>query len=138
MLTNLTIPNDLYGDRNAGTAVWQPLLEEIRRLPGVRAAALSTVLPIQHPVDLITVVYATEWMHGDASAVVRAATPGLTDALGVRLRSGRFFTAADTSGSLPVVVVNQTFVNLYLGGGNALGKVIRVGRACRARPRLWA
>ncbi len=131
VLTNLTIPNDLYKDRNVGAAVWQPLLEEIRRLPGVRAAALSTVLPIQHPVDLITVVYATEWMHGDASAVVRAATPGLTDALGVRLRSGRFFSAEDTAGSLPVVVVNQTFVNLYLGGGNALGKVIRVGRVPR-------
>jgi predicted permease len=131
VLTNLTIPNDLYKGQNVGAAVWQPLLEEIRRMPGVRTAALSTVLPIQHPVELITQVYATEWMHGDASATVRAATPGLTEALGVRLRSGRFFTEEDTATSLPVVVVNQTFVNRYLNGGNALGKVIRVGRVPR-------
>ncbi|KAA6464464.1 ABC transporter permease [Acidobacteria bacterium AB60] len=132
VLASVTIPNDLYKDRNVGTAVWQPLLEEVRRLPGVRAAALSTVLPIQHPVELITVVYATAWMHGDGNATVRAATPGLTDALGVRMRSGRFFTAEDTASSLPVVVVNQTFVDRYLGGGDARGKVIRYGRVPRA------
>jgi len=132
VLTSLTIPIDVYKDRNVGTAVWQPLLDEIRRTPGVRAAALSTVLPIHHPVELITAVYATEWMHGDANATVRAATPGLMDALGVRMRSGRFFTDADTATSQPVMVVNQTFVNRYLGGGNALEKVIRFGHVPRA------
>ena len=132
VLTSLTIPNDMYGDRNVATAVWQPLLDEIRRMPGVRAAALSTVLPIQHPVELVTAVYATEWMHGDANAIVRAATPGLMDALGVRMQNGRFFTDEDTATSRPVMVVNQTFVNRYLGGGNALGEVIRFGHVPRA------
>ncbi len=132
VLTSLTIPNDMYRDRNVATAVWQPLLDEIRRMPGVRAAALSTVLPIQHPVELITAVYATEWMQGDGSANVRAATPGLIDALGVGMRNGRFFTDADTASSQPVMVVNQTFVNRCLGGGNALGKVIRFGHVPRA------
>ena len=132
VLTSLTMPNNQYGDRNAGTAVWLPLLEEIRRMPGVRSAAMSTVLPIQHPVELITAVYATEWMQKDASAVVRAATPGLMEALGVRMRSGRFFADTDTPASLPVMVVNQAFVNRYLGGGNALGKVIRYGHVVRS------
>jgi predicted permease len=127
VLTSLTIPNDVYKDRNVRTAVWKPLLDEIRRMPEVRTAALSTVLPIQHPVELITAVYATEWMHGDANATVRAATPGLMDALGVGVRRGRFFTDADTATNQPVMVVNQTFVNRYLAGGNALGKIIRFG-----------
>ncbi|UWZ83099.1 ABC transporter permease [Occallatibacter riparius] len=131
VLTSLTIPNDLYKDRNAGTAVWQPLLDEIRRLPGVRDAALSTVLPIQHPVELITAIYATEWMKGDGSAAVRAATPGLVDALGVHMRTGRFFNDGDTATSLPVMVVNQTFVNRYLGGGKAVGRQIRYGHVPR-------
>jgi predicted permease len=132
VLTSLTVPNDLYGDRNVATAVWQPLLEEILRLPGVKAAALTTVLPIRHPVEMQTIVYATEWTHEDVSATVRAATPGLMQVLGVRMRSGRFFSEEDTSTSLPVAVVNQTFVNRYLGGGNASGKQIRFGRVPRA------
>ena len=132
VLTSLTIPNDLYGDRNVGTTVWQPLLEEIRRMPGVHAAALSTVWPIQHPVELITPVDATPPVQKDASAAVRAATPGLMEALGVRMRSGRFFTEGDTATSLPVIVVNQAFVNRYLGGGDAVGKVVKFGHVPRA------
>ena len=50
-------------------------------------------------------------------AVVRAASPGLMDVLGIRMRSGRFFDEGDTAGSLPVTVVNRTFVDRYLGGG---------------------
>ena len=127
VLTSLTVPNDLYKGRNVVSAVWQPLLDEIGGMPGVRGAALSTVLPILHPVELITMVYRTEWMQNDGMATVRAATPGLIETLGIRMRSGRFFTGQDTSGTLPVAVVNQTFVNRYLGGGSALGKQIRYG-----------
>jgi predicted permease len=132
VLTSLTMPNDLYKERNVGSAVWQPLLEQIRRMPGVETAALSTVLPILHPVELLTIVYATEWTHENVGATVRAATPDLMRVLGVRMRSGRFFTEEDTMTGLPVTVVNQTFVNQYLGGGNALGKQIRFGRVPRA------
>jgi hypothetical protein len=62
-------------------------------------------------------MYATQWMKHDGNATVRAATPGLMDALSVRIRSGRFFTDGDTAASLLVMVVNQTFVNRYLDGG---------------------
>lgn len=131
MVTSLTVPNDEYRNSNVGTVVWQPLLDDVQSMPGVREAALSTVLPIQHPFELIATVYATPWMHEDGRADIRAATPRLLDALGVRMRSGRFFTDADTSSSLPVVVVNQTFVNRYLGGGDAVGKQFRYGHIPR-------
>ncbi len=132
VLTSLTVPNNLYQGSNVGSSVWQPLLDRVRQLPGVKEAALSTVLPIQHPVELITIVYATPWTHGDVSATVRAATPGLMDVLGVRMLQGRFFTEQDTATSLPVAVVNRTFVDRYLGGGDALGRQFRFGRVPRA------
>lgn len=59
---------------------------------------------------------------------MRAASPDLMDVLGIRMRSGRFFTSADTAGGMPVTVVNRTFVDRYLGGGDAVGKQIRFGR----------
>jgi len=131
VVTSLTVPNDEYKNSNVGTVVWQPLLDEVRSMAGVRTAALSTVLPIEHPLELITMVYATEWMKEDGRATVRAATPGLMDALGIRVRSGRFFADADTAASLPVVVVNQTFVNRYLGGGDGVGKQVKFGHVPR-------
>lgn len=131
IVTSLTVPNDEYRDLNVGTAVWQPLLDDVRRMPGVRAAALSTIMPIEHPLELIAMVYRTPWMSEDGDVHVRAATPGLMDALGIRMRSGRFFTDADTLSSLPVIVVNRTFVNRYLGGGSGIGKQIRYGHVPR-------
>jgi hypothetical protein len=44
IVTNLTIPNDLYKDQNVASAVWQPLIDSIRRLPGVETAALSNCI----------------------------------------------------------------------------------------------
>ena len=127
LLTTLTVPTDRYKDRNLATEVWQPLLDQIQTTPGVRAAALSTVLPIDHPVELLTVIYNTERTHKDESATVRAATPGLMNVLGVRMLAGRFFNQQDTASSLPVTVVNQTHVNRYFGGENPIGRQIRYG-----------
>ncbi len=128
VLTSLTASSSEYAGRNIGALAWQPVLDAVRQMPGVESAAMSTVMPLEHPVELLTIVYKTDWMQADGSSVVRAASPELMDVLGIRMRSGRFFDEKDTASSLPVVVVNRTFVNRYLGGGDALGKQIRVGR----------
>ncbi|WP_035355869.1 ABC transporter permease [Edaphobacter aggregans] len=128
VLTSLTVPSYAYKGQDLNSTAWEPLINSVQHLPGVQTAALSTVMPIGHAVELQTIVYSTEWTKGNVDAVVRAASPDLMHALGVPMRSGRFFTAQDTAGTIPVTVVNQTFVNRYLGGGNALGKQIKFGR----------
>jgi predicted permease len=128
LLTSLTAPSDLYKDQNIGVTAWQPLLDAVQRAPGVKGAALSTVMPLKHPIEWLTIVYKTDWTQENVSAEVRAASPGLMDVLGVPMRSGRFFDERDTGTSLPVTVVNRLFVNRYLGGGDVLGRQIRFGR----------
>lgn len=128
LITSLTAPGDLYKDRSIDSAAWQPILDAVRKLPGVKNAALSTVMPLKHPVEWLTIVYKTNWTESNASAVVRAASPGLMEVLGIRMYSGRFFNSGDTAASLPVAVVNRVFVDRYLGGGDSLGKQFRFGR----------
>jgi predicted permease len=128
LVTSLTAPGDLYKDQNIGTSAWQPLLDAVRQQPGVKSAALSTVMPLKHPVEWLTLVYKTNWTEGNVAAVVRAASPGLMDVLGIRMQRGRFFNLGDTATSIPVAVVNRVFVDRYLGGGDALGKQFRFGR----------
>jgi predicted permease len=128
LVTSLTAPGDLYKDRNIDSAAWQPVLDAVRQLPGVKDAALSTVMPLKHPVEWLTLVYKTNWTEDNVAAVVRAASPGLMDVLGIRMHSGRFFNSRDTASSIPVAVVNRVFVDRYLGGGDALGKQFRYGR----------
>lgn len=128
LITSLTAPGDIYKDQNIGTAAWQPLLDAVRQHPGVKDAALSTVMPLKHPVEWLTLIYKTNWTEGNVAADVRAASPGLMDVLGIRMHSGRFFNSGDTSSSIPVAVVNRVFADRYLGGVNAVGKQFRFGR----------
>jgi predicted permease len=132
VLTDLTAPGYAYSGRNINTAAWNPLLDRVRQLPGVQSSALSTVMPIRHPVELLTVVYATPWTKTDVGAAVRAASPELMRVLGIQMRAGRFFTANDTADSMPVAVVNQTFADRFLGGNDPVGKQIRFGRVAQS------
>ena len=128
LMTDLTVPSEISKDRSLYGDTWSPLLDRVRQLPGIDAASLSTVMPIGHPIEWLTLVYATPWTQGDVSADVRAATPDLMRVLGVRMVAGRFFNASDTADSMPAIVVNQTFVNRYFGGRDALGRTVRFGR----------
>lgn len=126
VLANFTVPNWHYKDRNLNAVLWAPLLENVRRLPGVEAAALSSVLPIGHDKEITIQLY-QNLTGRNITAVVRAASPGLGSVLGMRMHAGRFFTTQDRLGAAPVMVVNQAFVRDYLGGRPALGKLIRLG-----------
>jgi predicted permease len=128
LMTSLTAPGDLYKNQNVGANVWQPMLDAVQSVPSVKKAALSTVMPLKHPIEWLTIVYKTDWTQDNVMAAVRAASPGLMEVLGVRMHSGRFFNEGDTATSLPVSVVNRVFVDRYLGGGDAVGKQIRFGR----------
>jgi predicted permease len=52
-------------------------------------------------------------------------SPGYFRTMQVPIVAGRDFTLRDTAQSQPVVIVNETFVRQFLGGGNPLGKTVR-------------
>lgn len=127
LLVNFTVPNWHYKDRNLNAALWDPLLEDVRQLPGVQAAALSSVLPIGHDREITVDLDHQNWTDRDVTAVVRAASPGLSSVLGMRLQAGRFFNAQDMPGSARVMVVNQAFVRNYMRNKSPIGKLIQLG-----------
>jgi predicted permease len=108
-----------------------PLLERLRAIPGVRVAALSSVLPLRSEM-IVTITAALD--HKDRTraeqpeANGRIASPGLVDALGIPMVSGRFFTDDDTATSPPVAVVNKAFADKYLPGQDPVGHVLSMGK----------
>ena len=91
-------------DRSAAVA----RLEEnarlrIAALPGVEAIAVSRTLPVE-PTFAMTVTVANTPM--PVVAGWRSVSPNYFDAYRIRLLRGRIFTDHDTTGSLPVVLIN--------------------------------
>jgi len=108
-----------------------PLLDRLRAMPGVRTAALSSVLPLraEFAVTIITTIDHKDVKKQDQPrADGRIASAGLTEALGIPMLRGRFFNADDTSTSPPVVVINQAFAEEYLPGQDSVGHVISMGK----------
>ena len=107
------------------------LVDRVAALPGVRAAAMTSSLPLADP---ITGDEATFQIAGRAAppageeptAHVTVATEGYLDALGTPLRRGRAFTRADDARSVPVALVNEAFVRRHFPGEDALGRRIEV------------
>jgi predicted permease len=108
-----------------------PLLERLRAIPGVKVAALSSVLPMraEFMVSLMGSLDHKEAPPGKAPvADGRLASAGLVDAMGIPMLRGRFFNEDDTVTAPAVVVVNQAFVNKYLPGQDPIGHTFGLGK----------
>jgi len=116
-----------------------PLLERLHAIPGVKVAALSSVLPMRTEFG---VTFGGTLDHKDVSQSQEPmvsgslASAGLTQALGIPMLRGRFFTEDDTASAPLVVVVNQAFVNKYLPGQNPIGHTFGMGKGKWADARI--
>jgi predicted permease len=110
-------------------AFWDQLRERTRSLPGVDAAGLITCPPLGcHWGNFYDVEGAIPSPDGkDPVVLTRVATPGYFEAMGLRLRSGRFLNEADGRDKHPpAVVVNESFVRTFWGAGaNGVGRRIK-------------
>jgi predicted permease len=118
---------------------YMPLLEKLQAIPGVKVAALSSVIPMRVEFD-VTVIGTLD--HKEAPpgkgplAEGRLASWGLVDALGIPVLRGRFFTEDDTASSPVVVVVNQAFVDQFLPGQDPIGHTYGMGKGRFADPHI--
>ena len=105
------------------------LLENLRGLPGVRNASLTTQVPL---VDAGAIFYAAEGQSAtDATNRPRAythrVTPGHFDTLGIRLIAGRDFTLAEMTPDSTAVIVSRNVVERFWRGQEAVGRRIKRG-----------
>jgi predicted permease len=93
------------------------VLERLKTVPGVKAAAISTRLPLLPSGETLGAFPVPARRGGgtvSAHASVREVSPGYFAALGLRMVEGRAFTDADTSASRDVLIVNRAFAQKYL------------------------
>ena len=106
------------------TAFYYQLLDAVRGVPSVRAAAGALATPMGVAYDFPFVVTPSgRAPRTDAASIAQldGITPGWLQAYRVALRAGRDFDTRDAAGAQPVMIVNRTFVDRFLPDGDPVG-----------------
>ena len=103
----------------------QEMLDRIRAIPGVEAAAETNVVPLSGESTGNNV-----WLEGgDSSNSMNSSFsrigPDYFKTLGTPFLAGRDFDEHDTANGTRVAIVNETFARKLLNGANALGQRFR-------------
>jgi putative ABC transport system permease protein len=128
----LPLPMERNAEAGTVTRYVERILEEVRSIPGMREAAVTTGLPLRGWGDGMP-MHLADRPKEEAGTGFKIVTPGYFHALGLPLRAGRYLDRRDTAGSPYVVVVNDSFVRRYYPNGDALGKRILVERILPSR-----
>jgi predicted permease len=101
----------------------QALVEAVKAVPGVEAAGVADMLPLDRE---------RSWGLGNPSrdiskgeigpAIVRLVTPGYFQAMGIRLVSGRELSWQDILTNQPVAVINETAAHVHWPGQDPVGR----------------
>jgi predicted permease len=118
-----------YDDDAAQFAFNDHLTGRLSAIPGVRAVAIATPLPLQG--QQMSVAFDIE-QHPAAvpdrpHAAISIVTPGYFAAMGIPVLRGRDFSERDDMSAPRVQIVNEAFARKYFPGENAIGKRIMPG-----------
>lgn len=107
------------------------LLERLRSLPGVEAAAMQTSFPFSNysfTMNGTTDISGRAFQQGD-TADYTIVSSDFVRASGIQLLRGRSFDRVDDSSSAIVALVNQAFVRKYFARRNPLGVSLQIHRS---------
>jgi putative ABC transport system permease protein len=128
----LSLPPAKYGNAGAAERFTSQAVERIAALPGVRAAAMTTSLPLEQGPDVPFQVLGRkgggEDGNGNYDADFRAITPDLFKVLRVAVLRGRAFTAADRATAPLVCLINQRAATRWWPKEDPLGQRIYIGK----------
>jgi len=124
MVAKASLDDARYHDPSAFRKLLDDSTAAMRRIPGVKEAAVGLSLPFERALnDGITLSDGKEAGRQDGTDVVYV-TPGYFDTLEMPLLAGRTFTDADGPNNQPVAVVNQAFARKFYGGSNPVGRYV--------------
>jgi predicted permease len=123
------LPEIQYDTRDKVAHFHEALLERLRRLPGIRGAALTSVPPgagpsgdrvfsiLERPAPSYSLQY---------DAITLTADPQYFGVMQIPLLRGRVFTEHERINNDHYIVVSKSFVEQYLAGDDPVGKHVRV------------
>ena len=131
----LRIPFPLGSERyktpdDALNRFYDPMLERVRALPGVKSAGMINLLPMQRygangNFQVLGINYGS--ISDQPFAEYRVVSPEYFRTLGISIRRGRDVSSADRTKTEQVVLVNDALVKKYFDGADPIGRSIIAG-----------
>ncbi|MBI4663227.1 MAG: ABC transporter permease [Verrucomicrobia bacterium] len=132
LIVNLRLPQ--LKTNESATVFYTELSRRVETLPGVEAAGLISDIFGGGGARRITIDGGTVTDLNEVRS--DAITPSWFRAVGAPLSRGRLFDAGDRSGTLPVVIINQTVARRLWPGEDPVGKRFKFGSAESREPWL--
>ncbi len=130
-VATLDLSSSTFGPDNRPQQFFQALLDRLEQERGVISAGGISAAPLGEQIGRgETFMIEGRPVFDRAHLPVAPSfsiTPGYPRTMGMQLRAGRDFNAADRKESLPVVLVSQTAARRYWPGENPVGKRILFG-----------
>ncbi len=107
---------------------FQQALEEVRRVPGVISAALTSQLPFSGDFDAYGVNFESDNDPGKGYSAFRyAVSPGYFETMGIPLLRGRFLDPTDLAGAPGAVLISESLASRKFPGQDPIGQRLRIG-----------
>jgi predicted permease len=130
VIGGVALPERGYQKPELRVAFYRALVDRLRAMPGVAAAAAGSALPFtggdstaSFEIEGQALAPGEPGPHGRA----RIVSPGYFSTLGIPMRKGRVFTDDDRLGTDRVVVIDKNLAATYWPGQDPIGKRIRGG-----------
>src|SRR5256885_15201756 len=127
-LLRLSLPQAKYPKPEQQTAFADALLDRVKNLPGVQAAAITHSMPLVSDYVLgFNIEGRPAIAPGDLpSTNYYAVTPDYFRAMGIRLVRGRVFTPQDDAKAPRVCVINETMARQFFPNEDPIGKRMNI------------
>jgi len=139
LLMRVELPAHRYADDAQRSTLTDRLLDRVRALPGVDAAAAASWMPLTGAFSRSNL--SAEGVEGSGDVQTPwvytwTVTPSYFRAMGIPVLRGRDFSAVDGDGGELVAVVNETLARRYWPEGNPVGRRVKFGDAATESPWL--
>jgi predicted permease len=131
----IKLPDSKYSTPEQITSFHNRVEENLRALPGAENATVAYTLPVfQYLTNRSIVAQGQPPVQAghEPIAYFNGVSPSYLATLGIKLQSGRNFTASDSLNSVPVAIINTSLANTLFQGGDPLGQ--RIGNPDPTNP----
>jgi putative ABC transport system permease protein len=113
-------------------------LQSVLRVPGVKSAAFTSLLPLSGDTDVYGVEFENDNNPNENAAAFRyAVTPGYCEEMGIPLRHGRMLDEHDRAGAPVAVLISESLAKRKFPGRDPLGQRLRMGPDIGRADRPW-